>query len=96
MGQGRAGQGIAQQSTAAPVQHRTAQHSSIPDEGMQGISIGHPSYEARVGRQGDDSISGNAEIPLCRSCVTCEHVVHQTKELHHTLILPQVLMTLHA
>ena len=69
-------------------------HAS-PDEGMERVGVGHPANEARVRRQRNDSIACNAQVPLsCRSVIG-QHVVDQAKQLHHSLILPQILMTLH-
>lgn len=67
---------------------------AVPDESMQGVGVGYPSNETRVGRQGNDSIACYAQVPLCCGSVVGQHVVDQAEELHHTLILPQILMTL--
>ncbi len=46
-----------------------------PDEGMQCISVGDPANQTRVGREGYDSISGNAEISLSSGPVVGQHAV---------------------
>ena len=48
---------------------------SSPDEGMQCISVGDPANQTRVGREGYDSISRNAEIPLSSGPVIGQHAV---------------------
>lgn len=34
--------------------------SVVSDEGMQGVTVGHPANQARVGGQGDDCVALNA------------------------------------
>ena len=46
-----------------------------PDEGMQCISVGDPANQPRVGREGYNSISGDAEIPLSSGPVIGQHAV---------------------
>lgn len=52
-----------------------AKTKSSPDEGMQCISVGDPANQPRVGREGYDSVSGNAEIPLGGGPVIGQHTV---------------------
>lgn len=66
----------------------------VPDKGMEGIGVGHPANEPRVGGQRNDCIACNAEVALSCGPVVGQHIVHQAKQLHHSLILPQILMTL--
>jgi len=49
--------------------------STPPDEGMQCISVGDPTNQTRVGREGYDSISRDAEIPLSSGSVIGQHAV---------------------
>lgn len=50
----------------------------------------------RVGGEGDDSVARNREVALCGGAVVRQHGVDQAEELHHSLVLPQVLMPLHS
>ena len=64
------------------------------DELVDGVGLRDPANEARIGRQRDDGVSGNAEVALRGLAVISQHGVDQTEQLHHALVLSQVLMTL--
>lgn len=66
----------------------------VPDQSMQRVCIGHPANKAGVGRERNDSVSSYAQVSLGCGPVVGQHAVYQAKELHHALILPQILMTL--
>ena len=61
---------------------------------MECVGVGHPADEAGVRGERDDSIAGNAQVALGCGPVVGQHVVDQAEQLHHSFILPQVLMTL--
>lgn len=63
---------------------------------MKCISVGHPANEAGVGGQRNDGIACDAQVALGCGPVIGKHVVDQTKQLHDSLILPQILMALHS
>lgn len=46
--------------------------SVVSDEGVQGVTVGHPANQARVGGQGDHGVALNADEhehkQLCQVC----------------------------
>mmetsp|Transcript_17483 Transcript_17483/g.52433 ORF Transcript_17483/g.52433 Transcript_17483/m.52433 type:complete len:714 (+) Transcript_17483:377-2518(+) len=66
----------------------------LADEGVQGVGVGHPADEAAVGRQGDDGVAGDGQIPLRSRPVVPQHGVDQPEQLHYSLILAQVFVAL--
>jgi len=49
----------------------------------------------RVGRQRDDGVARDGQVALGGGAVVREHGIYQAKQLHHALVLPQVLVALH-
>ncbi len=66
----------------------------LADERVQRVAVGHPSYEPAVGRQRDDGVSRDGQVALRRHAVVRQHGVDQPEQLHHALVLAQVLVAL--
>lgn len=47
-----------------------------------------------VGREGDDGVARNGQVALGSGAVVRQHRVDQPKQLHHALVLPEVLVAL--
>lgn len=60
---------------------------------MQCVVVGHPADETALGRQWNSGIALNAQMPVGSLVVVCEQCVDQTKELHYSFVLSQILMT---
>ena len=61
---------------------------------MQGVTVGDPTDQTGVLTQGYDWVAADRQILLRSLRVNREQGVYQPKKLHHTLILPDVLVTL--
>mmetsp|Transcript_13522 Transcript_13522/g.28909 ORF Transcript_13522/g.28909 Transcript_13522/m.28909 type:complete len:454 (-) Transcript_13522:2570-3931(-) len=86
--------GHAQHQAVLHVESHLAGVPVLADECVQGVAVGHPADEAAVGAEGDDGVACNREVALRGSPVVGEHSVDKAKQLHHALVLPQVLVTL--
>ena len=75
------------------VQKNFPRFSILPHQCMQGIAMRDPSNQTRVGRERDDRVPLNREIPLPCFIVIENDVVDETKQLHNPLILSEILMT---
>lgn len=65
------------------------QHS--PNQRVQRVAVGHPADQTAVGAQRDDSVASNGQVTLRCAALRAQHGVDQAKELHHALVLAQVL-----
>ena len=68
--------------------------SVILDELVQSVRVGHPTDQARVCRQRNDSKPLDGQIAPERLGVAQKKRVDQTEELHDPLVLSQVLVAL--
>mmetsp|Transcript_10854 Transcript_10854/g.22568 ORF Transcript_10854/g.22568 Transcript_10854/m.22568 type:complete len:327 (-) Transcript_10854:940-1920(-) len=66
----------------------------LPDQRVQRVAVGHPPDQARVGAQRGHRVPRNAQVVLRGGAVVLQQRVDQAEELHHTLVLPQVLVPL--
>ena len=76
------------------VDEDVAPRAIVAHEGVQRVALRHPLYEARVGGERHDGVALDAEVEASAAGVHGEQRVDQAKELHHALVLPQVLVTL--
>lgn len=64
---------------------------SVPYQLVQCVAVGHPANESAVGAERDDSVTCDRQVALGCAALRTEHGVDQTKELHHALVLTQIL-----
>ena len=66
----------------------------VSDERVQRVALRHPLDESRVEGERHDRVALDAEVEP-RALVRCgEEGVDQPEELHHALVLPEVLVAL--
>eukprot|EP01137_Pigoraptor_chileana_P037296 Opistho-2@34174 len=66
----------------------------VADKRMECVAVWDPANQATVGRQRNHRVPLDAQVALERLRVRSKQRVHKPKQLHHTLILPQVLVPL--
>ena len=68
--------------------------SIVLDEPVQGVRVRNPSDQARVGGERDDGEPLDGQVPPEGLSVADEERVDEAEKLHHSLVLPQVLVAL--
>jgi len=60
---------------------------------MKGVCILNPTSQTRVWWQWNDSIARDLKAPLVGLWIITKKGIYKTEKLHHSLILPNILMT---
>ena len=66
----------------------------VPDKGMESVGLRHPANQAGVGGERNHEESLNSQVPFQSLGVAGEEGVDQREELHHPLVLSEVLVPL--
>lgn len=65
----------------------------VLDQHMERIRTVDPSEESRVGRERNDGVLDDGEVSLERLSVLLQERVDESKELHDSLVLSQILVS---
>jgi hypothetical protein len=66
--------------------------SVLPDKSMHRVAIPHPADQPGIGRQGYHCIASDGQVSIRSFALLSQQIVHKPKQLHDSLILPQILM----
>ncbi len=79
------------------IERRTEATNNLPvlfDQRMNRVAVRHPLDQTRIRRKGHHRVPMDSQVASGSFEIVGEESVHQTEELHHTLILTQIFVAL--
>lgn len=71
------------------VEENLATVAVVFDEDVERIRALHPSEESGIGREGDDRVFDDREVPLERLRIFLQERIDETEQLHNPLVLSE-------